>query len=177
MQILIKTGRSFLLTNITCHSNARCDKIPVTSNVFLSTEKLKMLRDADARKSQPISINWILYVFPIHCSCRMHTLYFHDFHDASADGMLFINFLVELRNLSSNVWCLKTSTIIHKKSMMEGNVKNIVPVSKLLERFMISVQTLFNFTFSDVVKLCDMYSLDLKCCSVFIHCMQRVYYT
>lgn len=38
---------------------------------------------------------------------------------------------------------------------MEGDVKNIVPVSKLLEWFTISVQTLFNFTFSDVVKLCD----------------------
>ncbi len=62
-----------------------------------------MLHDADARKSQQISINWIVCAFPMHCSCRMHTLYFYDFHDASADGMLFFSFLVEHMNLSSNV--------------------------------------------------------------------------
>ncbi len=122
---------------------------------FLSTEKLKMLHDADARKSQQISINWIVCAFPMHCSCRMHTLYLYDFHDASADGMLFFPFLVEHMNLSSNVWCLKASTIINQKSMMAGDVKNTVPVSTFLEWFMISVQTLFNFIFSDVVKLGD----------------------
>ncbi len=61
--------------------------------------------------------------------------------------------------------------------MMAGDVKNIVPVSTFLEWFMISVQTLFYFTISDVVKLCDMHSLDLKCGSVFIQCMQRGYST
>lgn len=60
---------------------------------FFSTEKLKMPHDA-RNHNQSASIG----------SCRMHTLYFHDFHKASADGMLFIHFLVEAEEFI--IYCL-----------------------------------------------------------------------